>query len=805
MKHLNILFFTFLLLFNSPIFAGGALMVSPPDCYWHPSTHASKYARPLPADADLFMVRLLSEKATVTIDNGKANIDIEQVFKNSSSKDTLEQNFFLMPAPIDQKYESFTVLVNGEKQRAELINTQKVHKVYEDLVRRTQNTTFLQYRPQHLYKVRVKTILPNAKQTIKVSYKQNLPLENNTYSYTYPASIQQFYPAIDEFEVKVNVKDKNKIKHVFMPNSQGELMRKSDQEVVVSKSYKKAKMKEDFSFHYSTSEQAVGYTLYTYKEPKEDGFFWLTFDQGLEKEIEKTPQDVSFVIETSEYMDDKKLAATKKAITDCLNTLGEEDRFNVICFADEAKGVFEDLQVATDANKTKAKDFISGLSAEGETNIEAAIAQLLAQKSKHDRPHNVLFISASEATEGEDDEDKLVDKLKLGRAANMHLHTIGVGDEANTYLLDMMAIRNKGTRHYTTKAKSIGTTIANAYATISHPILNKVQLHIGEESQAQIEEIYPNIKSISAFYKDQPLTIVGRYKKGGKSSVSLIGETQDKKVTRYRYECDFATDNQSHTFVPRIWAARRIGHLLSEMRIDLEEDEMVEEVVLLSKKYGIVNPYTGHLVTKAEKDAKIDLPKAAIHDKANYKADYTVLMEDISGEQSMTASQEIQSLLTATTLNDLKQGHDRMAKKDKEGKVLDDNVQGQYQMIDGKIVYQTAKAQWVVPAIAKSKQKATVIEFGSLEYFDLVGKEPKASSFLTLGKEVQFMVDQQVYDIRLDGGETTAEVEKIEGAEVKATDKVNKTEKEELPAAKEKKMEELEEGNAGSKAVVKAK
>jgi Ca-activated chloride channel family protein len=48
--------------------------------------------------------------------------------------------------------------------------------------------------------------------------------------------------------------------------------------------------------------------------------------------------------------------------------------------------------------------------------------------------------------------------------------------------------------------------------------------------------------------------------------------------------------------VEHLWARRKVGYMLDQIRANGEKKELVEEVVLLAKKYGIATPYTSYLV-----------------------------------------------------------------------------------------------------------------------------------------------------------------------------------------------------------------
>ena len=58
--------------------------------------------------------------------------------------------------------------------------------------------------------------------------------------------------------------------------------------------------------------------------------------------------------------------------------------------------------------------------------------------------------------------------------------------------------------------------------------------------------------------------------------------------------CD--SGKRVESFIARLWATRRIGHLLGQIRLHGEDRELVEEIVDLAVRYGIVTPYTSFLV-----------------------------------------------------------------------------------------------------------------------------------------------------------------------------------------------------------------
>ena len=50
------------------------------------------------------------------------------------------------------------------------------------------------------------------------------------------------------------------------------------------------------------------------------------------------------------------------------------------------------------------------------------------------------------------------------------------------------------------------------------------------------------------------------------------------------------------SYVPAVWAGRKISYLIDQIRAHGESDEMIAEIVALSQQYGIQTPYTSWLV-----------------------------------------------------------------------------------------------------------------------------------------------------------------------------------------------------------------
>ena len=116
------------------------------------------------------------------------------------------------------------------------------------------------------------------------------------------------------------------------------------------------------------------------------------------------------------------------------------------------------------------------------------------------------------------------------------------------------------------------------------------------------------------------------------------------------------------------------------------------------------------------------------------------------GKNSIRSSREIQKLNKASNYAQTRQGQSRMNYRDKQGR--ERNIASQYRNVQGRAVYQNSDNSWVDSKVAKNqKAKVKRIQFASKGYFELLENEPLAADFLALGNNVQFYLNDVVYEV----------------------------------------------------------
>jgi Ca-activated chloride channel family protein len=247
---------------------------------------------------------------------------------------------------------------------------------------------------------------------------------------------------------------------------------------------------------------------------------------------------------------------------------------------------------ASKDNVQRALNFVERMEAAGGTAIDEALATTLSGHTNKDEPNLVVFLTDGHPTVGETEPKTILAHVKKNNGAAARLFVFAVGDDINTHLLDALSSENAADSTYVRGNQEIEQRLSGFYDKVSHPVLANLTLDFGPIHEY---DVFP--RQLPDLFKGSQLIILGRYRDDGHAALTLTGKA-GKQSKKFVYEGVFSKENRAYEFIPRLWATRKIGYLLDTIRLSGEKRELVDEVVALSKRYGIVTPYTSYLATE---------------------------------------------------------------------------------------------------------------------------------------------------------------------------------------------------------------
>lgn len=548
----------------------------------------------IPKDTNLPPLAMLNHKVTITIEDQVAVTRVEQTFRNHTSRQ-LEATY-VFPVPKGANVNKFTMWVDGKEVSGELMEAGKARDIYTSIVRRTQDPGLLEYIGNNLLRMRVFPVPPRGDQKVALSFSAELPREGELIEYIYPLKTDgKATGTLEDFSITATIKSQHAVQNVYSPTHAISLKRTNDKEVVVNFDRNQALLDKDFQLFYTLGDKDIGLTALTHRPASsEKGYFMLLLTPKVEmSRSHKVPRDVVLVLDTSGSMRGVKMEQARKAMKYILKNLSEQDRFAMIHFATEVYPYKEGLNDINKESLELAEKWIDKLEASGGTNIDKAMKTALDMRSKDtSRTFTIVFFTDGEPTIDETNPEKILKNVAARNTANTRIFTFGVGDDVNASLLDRMAEQSRAVATYVRPAEDIETKVSSLYNKISHPVLANLKLTTSND--ITFTEIYP--PQLPDLFHGQQLTVLGRYSGKGPTAIKLTG-TVGKEEKEFVYELTFPERTaDSKEFVEHIWARRKVGYMLDQIRAHGEKKELVDEVMLLAKKYGITTPYTSYLI-----------------------------------------------------------------------------------------------------------------------------------------------------------------------------------------------------------------
>lgn len=556
-------------------------------------------ARPILKGGVAFGLHLEAEAIKVDVTDQVAKTYIVQTFRNDTDRNLA--GTYLFPLPDDTTFSSFSLHIDGKPVEGKILEAAEARQQYETIVRQMVDPGLLEYADHKTVRARIFPIPAHGTKKVELEYTQLLKAENGLLKYSFPLKSKGGADPVEEVKIDMKLQSKQGLRTIWSPTHSISSSRTNDSLAKISFLAKGVVPDKDFLLYYSVSDKAMAANVLTHKAVGEDGYFLLTLSPPMKSE-QVLAKDIVLVADTSGSMQGEKMKHLKLALKYVVNALNPADKFSIVQFNTDAEALRSQLMQATQENKKQAIAFIDDLDARGGTNIGDALAMgttMLNQTT--DRPGFLVMMTDGEPTVGDTDVGSLLKKVKSKR--DIRVFDFGVGNDLDTRLLNRLAEENHGTAQYVSPDENIETALSNFYQKIKSPVLSDVSITY---DGIQVKDTYP--RTVKDIFSGSQVLVLGKYKGGGSSHLNVTGKVNGVPKS-YSFPLAFAAQEANHTYLPRLWAMRRIGYLTEVAKANGDNREVVDEIVALSKKHGIISAYTSFLATDPNEGRPNGVPR----------------------------------------------------------------------------------------------------------------------------------------------------------------------------------------------------
>jgi Ca-activated chloride channel family protein len=565
-----------------------------------PEPHQRIRPIPLPTVRIAADYKIKSLETQASIKDQVAQIQLAQVFQNTGS--TQIEATLCFPIPEEAAISGLTLLVDGKELPGKLMKKEEARRIYEDIVRRNRDPALLEYMGQGLFQTSVFPLPPHAERRVEIRYSQLLKKSDGMIDLVLPlGTAKHSSKAVENLTVSVRIEGSQQLKSVYSPTHKIDIDRPDEKHAVCKLSLHDVHNPDDLRVLFGMHDGPIGINLISYRpNEKDDGYFLLLASpEANATEDQKADKTVVLAIDRSGSMSGTKMEQAKEALKFVLRRLRPGDTFNVVAYDSVIETFRPELQRADEETIKAALGFADGLFAGGSTNINGALETSLHMLHDKSRPTYVIFLTDGLPTVGELNEQKITQNADAANGVHARLFAFGVGYDVNSRLLDRLARKLHGLSTYVKPNENIEAQVAALYNKVASPLLTGLKLTFefdtkSAEYVSPMSRVYP--KELTDLFQGEQLVVVGRYKQNGAARATLTGTLAGAERS-FSTAVNFVNHSTGETngFVEKLWATRRVGEIIDELDLKGHNQELIDELVQMSIKHGIITPYTSFL------------------------------------------------------------------------------------------------------------------------------------------------------------------------------------------------------------------
>ncbi len=565
-------------------------------------------------------VTLTKVDARVSINNRVASTQLDLTIVNQSPM--LAEAVVLVPVPAGASVKGFSYegAANSPNEGvAQVLTRDDARRLYDSIVRASRDPGLLEFAGATLVRSSVFPVAAGAHQRVRIEWDEVISSVDGRIDYMLPRSESLRYET--PWNLSVSVTQPEPIAAVYSPSH--ELIEIQPGQAATTRQFaiSAAAQRAPGPFLMSVVQGGTSATarasVVAYPSPGDGGGYFMllggiTAPQVHEQTIAR---EVTIVLDRSGSMAGGKLDQAKSAALQVVEGLKRGERFNLIDYSNSVSMFAREPVEQSAKSVEEARAYLDALRPTGGTNISDAIVEALRQPHVSGTIPIVLFLTDGLPTVGQTSERAIRELVERGNTHNRRIFTIGVGADVNAPLLDRISDLTRARTTYIVPGENVELKVAQVFRQLRGPMLTDVMLtaldQFGAQDTRRVRDLAP--RRIPDMFDGEQLVVFGAYLGEQPTTLSISGRTASGQIDA-KVPFDPALATTRHAYVARLWATRRIAELVDEVRQlaadrpgqpvgtsppldDPRVKELVDEVVRLSARFGVLTEYTAFFAT----------------------------------------------------------------------------------------------------------------------------------------------------------------------------------------------------------------
>lgn len=703
--------------------------------------------------------RLSAADVRVAIENQVASTTVELSLTNDGS--VPQEAEVLLPVPDGVSIRSLQFDGTGSEPTARLLPRDEARRVYDSIVQRRRDPALLEFAGYGMIRTSAFPIPARTTLKARITYEQVVASDQGRVEYLFPRSEAMATgagPGVT-WTFSCSIRSEKPISTVYSSSHTIATQRPAPERAEVTIDATQAAAPGPFRLCYlpqAASGDQPSATLMAYPDAtvaEGGGYFMLL--AALPPRVGESPvqrREVTLVIDRSGSMRGEKMQQARDAAIAVVSGLRDGESFNIIDFSDSIQSFDKAAVVKNAETCQRARAYLGAITSNGGTNIHDALQEAVLPAVSADALPVILFLTDGLATVGVTGEYDIREAVRKANVHERRLFTFGVGYDVNTPLLSSLASAARGASTFVQPGENIESKVGQVFRRLEGPRLAAPRLEVDRG----VRELQPPV--LADVFEGDQIVVVGQYTSSEPLRLRLVGRDATGEVSHEMTFDVAGVASARNGSVPRLWATRKIGYLLGQVREhtakgvradDPRLKELSDEIVRLSTRYGVMTEYTSFLATEPGVNLASDVERRSflngslqrLESRQSARSGSEGMNQDVNAESFRVASvaPAVQKYRAADMSEETINGVQTVAQnamyqrwpETKKGEAPDAN----------------ARQRWVDARLLEREQEAPdlTVRFGTKEYEDVAQKliDRGEASYLAMPGEVLVLVGTQ--------------------------------------------------------------